>query len=272
MDIDIKYELEKCANDFYYFCENYVKIIDINRNLVDFKLYDYQKRYINEIENNRFLINKKFRMGGFTTTNLVWSLWNCMFKYDQNIIFLSKQDRDCINNSDLLRDVIINLPDWLKPHMNKLSDYSFVFNKSENKIHFNVPEMCCGKHSNYVFIEEAAFIKNMDQHWKAIFPLIASKRGRCIISSSIDDSSVNSTNWFKKTYQDAEQNKIWFSIFHCSYLENPIFATYEWQSKMKNILGEKYWKSAVLCEFEDKDLNCVLYKDKVIYNGMIYDF
>ena len=56
MNTNTKYELEKCANDFYYFCENYVKIIDINRNLVDFKLYDYQKRYINEIENNRFLM------------------------------------------------------------------------------------------------------------------------------------------------------------------------------------------------------------------------
>ena len=39
-------EYIKCSQDVIYFVETYMKIINIDRGLVSFKLYDYQKEMI----------------------------------------------------------------------------------------------------------------------------------------------------------------------------------------------------------------------------------
>ena len=54
-------EMKRCAEDFVYFCENYVKINDPTIGMINFTLYAYQKRYVEELQNNKFLITKKFR-------------------------------------------------------------------------------------------------------------------------------------------------------------------------------------------------------------------
>ena len=43
---DLIAEYVKCANDPVYFTETYMKIISINEGLINFKLYDYQKKMI----------------------------------------------------------------------------------------------------------------------------------------------------------------------------------------------------------------------------------
>jgi hypothetical protein len=242
--MDTELEIKKCADDFIYFCENYVKIICPTKGLILFDPYDYQKRYVETIENNKFVICKKFRNGGFTTTALIWSLWNCMFKNDQYFAFISKTDRECVINGNLLKFIIDEFPDWLKPKMDKLNSHSLIFNNSENKIYLINPEEMCSKSPKFTFIEEAAFINYMDKHWKSIHPAIHSKN--CVIIST-----PNGKNWFYETYTNAEQNKNQFKVFECIYLEHPKYCTKEWELEMKPLLGEKGWKQEILCEFLD---------------------
>ena len=46
-------EYVKCSQDFFFFCENYVKIINVDDGLVPFKLFNYQKRMLKEVNDNR---------------------------------------------------------------------------------------------------------------------------------------------------------------------------------------------------------------------------
>lgn len=49
-------EFEKCYNDVNYFIEKYCKIVSLDRGLVNFDLYDFQKEMVDIMSNNRFSI------------------------------------------------------------------------------------------------------------------------------------------------------------------------------------------------------------------------
>lgn len=54
------YEIEeyvKCRDDPVYFCRKYVKIINLDRGLVNFDMWDFQEKMIKTFSENRFVIN-----------------------------------------------------------------------------------------------------------------------------------------------------------------------------------------------------------------------
>ena len=57
-------EYVKCRDNPIYFIENYVKIVNLDRGLVTFKCYDYQKEVIDIIHKNRYSIAKWPRQSG----------------------------------------------------------------------------------------------------------------------------------------------------------------------------------------------------------------
>ena len=67
-------EYIKCSNDPIYFLENYVKIVHVDEGLVSFKMYDFQKKLVNAITDNRNVIVKTGRQVGKTTTTIGWLL------------------------------------------------------------------------------------------------------------------------------------------------------------------------------------------------------
>jgi hypothetical protein len=57
-------EIMKCYKDPIYFIENYVKIVHIDKGLVPFKLYDFQKKMVSTITENRHVIMTLPRQSG----------------------------------------------------------------------------------------------------------------------------------------------------------------------------------------------------------------
>lgn len=49
-------EIYKCKNSFEYFLENYVEILSLDKGQVPFKPYEYQRRAMKKIVDNRFSI------------------------------------------------------------------------------------------------------------------------------------------------------------------------------------------------------------------------
>ena len=49
-------EYIKCSQDPIYFIEKYIKVVSLDEGLVPFNLYDYQRRIVEIVENNRFVI------------------------------------------------------------------------------------------------------------------------------------------------------------------------------------------------------------------------
>ena len=43
-------ELAKCANDINYFCNNYMKIVNVDKGLMNFQTYPFQSKIINSVQ------------------------------------------------------------------------------------------------------------------------------------------------------------------------------------------------------------------------------
>jgi hypothetical protein len=57
-------EYRKCSEDVIYFIENYMKIINLDRGLVPFEMYDYQKELLKIYTTERYAISKWSRQSG----------------------------------------------------------------------------------------------------------------------------------------------------------------------------------------------------------------
>jgi hypothetical protein len=57
-------EYMKCAKDPEYFIEHYIKIVNLDKGLVPFKLYPFQKRLVKTIHKNRFVVSLLPRQSG----------------------------------------------------------------------------------------------------------------------------------------------------------------------------------------------------------------
>jgi Terminase large subunit, T4likevirus-type, N-terminal/Terminase RNaseH-like domain/LAGLIDADG-like domain len=69
-DVKIQYTKEqveeyiKCSQDINYFCEKYVKIVSVDKGLINFNPFQYQKNMFNTFESNRYTICKMPRQVG----------------------------------------------------------------------------------------------------------------------------------------------------------------------------------------------------------------
>ena len=112
-----QYQIEeyiKCAQDPIYFIENYVTIIHVDRGVIPFKLYPFQRDMIKSVHENRRVVGRIGRQSGKSQTTIAYILWSSIFNDTQNIVILA-------NKGSLARDLLDryqrsyeNLPQWLQ--------------------------------------------------------------------------------------------------------------------------------------------------------------
>ena len=91
-------EYQKCADDPIYFMETYVRIVSLDEGLVPFKMYNFQKKIVDTIHNNRFTICKLPRQSGKSTTTISYLMHYALFNPNSNIALLA-------NKSSTARDI-----------------------------------------------------------------------------------------------------------------------------------------------------------------------
>lgn len=239
-------EYAKCALDFFYFANKYVKILHPKRGAVRFICYNYQRSVVTDFEKYRFNLISKFRQGGLTTLAELWGLWRCLFKLDQQIVLLSKTDTEAITAGEIVNTAVKHLPTWLQPQKNegKWNDHQKHFPETGGKMTFGTPERARGLAITYLIVDEAAFIPDMEKHWKAIYPTI-STGGNCIVVSTVNGLG----NWYEKIYHKSKRCGKPFHVIDLDYQTHPDYNKPEWVSDQKAQLGEKGWLQEVLRSF-----------------------
>ena len=74
-----------------YFIKNYVEIINVDRGLVKFDLWDFQEDMINHFHNERFVICKMPRQTGKSTTIISYLLHYILFNPEVNVAVLANK-------------------------------------------------------------------------------------------------------------------------------------------------------------------------------------
>ena len=238
-------EIIKCRESFAYFCQKFVRILHPKFGLVRFILYNYQKKCIKDYENHRFNIISKFRQGGLTTVSVIYGLYLCLFQLDQQILFISKTDREAVASGMMLDRIIENMPKWL---VNKddarWNDHFKAVASTGSFLRFHSPEASRGKSCSLLIVDEAAFVDNMDTHWAAVYPVLSSG-GRAIVISTTNGVG----NWYEKTYHDAQTGKNLFHVIDIDYYEHPQYCEDGWAEEMRTQLGERKFQQEIMRSF-----------------------
>jgi len=242
-------EFRKCGFSFKYFCENYVKITNPGKGkgLIPFRLYPFQERVVNDFLENRFNIVRKFRQAGLTTVASIYGLWRCMFDMDQRIILISKTDREAVKVGADIAMVIQHLPAWLKPDMKANAKHEKEFVNTNSMMWFYTPEAARSRAASFLILDEAAFIKNMPEHWAAMYPILA-QGGNCAVISTVNGMK-GVGEWYYDIYTKAEQGRNNFHVIDLFFKEHPDYAKPEFEAMTRPNLGEKRWAQEFLGTF-----------------------
>jgi len=241
-------EIVKCVESFPYFCQKYIKILHPTKGLIPFVLFKYQARCIVEYEEHRFNIISKFRQGGLTTVTLLYGLWKCMFELDRQIMTLSKTDREAVGTGMMVDRAVDYMPLWLKPKKDgKWNDHLKQFPDTGGALQFYSPEAARGKSVTFLIIDEAAFIPDMESHWKAMWPVL-STGGSCVLVSTVNGLG----NWYEETYTNAKEGKNKFHVIDLDYWEHPDYNQKnnpKWADEQRAQLGGRGFLQEVLRSF-----------------------
>jgi len=167
----LKILIGRCKKSVSYFIQTFCKIKHPSIGLLDFQLFSYQKRCLEDFRNHQFNIFKKCRQTGVSTLTGAYCLWFAMFHSNKTILIVSKRDleaKEFLNRN--VKFVYNNLPDWMKQIWQTPIDNEHQFgftNGSTIRSLTSSPDTLRSYASSLNIIDEAAFMPHMEAMWAA---------------------------------------------------------------------------------------------------------
>jgi hypothetical protein len=213
-------EIAKCAEDPVYFIKTYVKIVNVDRGLIPFDMWDFQEDMVRTFHNNRFTIAKMPRQVGKTTTTVGYMLWAAIFNEEYTVGILA-------NKGQLARDILSRiqkayeyLPSWLQQGIMTWNKGSLELeNGSKIFAYATSAAGVRGGTYNLIFLDEFAFVPhNMAvEFFTSTYPVISSGQ----TSKVIIVSTPNGLNLFYKMWTDAIENRSTYKTVEVHWSQVP---------------------------------------------------
>ena len=240
-------EYIKCAKDPVYFIRNYVQIVNVDRGLIPFEMYDFQQGMVETFDANRFVICKLPRQSGKSTTVTAYMLWLILFSDNQNIAI-------CANKGALARDLHAkiklayeHLPKWLQQGV-------VVWNKGDIELENGSKIVAAATSSsairggsyNLIFLDEFAFVGNnmADEFFSSVYPTISSGTTTKVFIVS----TPSGMNHFYKMWADAEEQRSNYIPISVHWSEVP-GRDDKWKTETIQNTSEEQFKQEFECEF-----------------------
>lgn len=199
---DLLKEYVKCSQDPVYFAENYIKIVHVDKGLVPFSMYDYQKEITTKISNNRRVAVLTARQAGKTTTAVAVILHYILFNEYKTVAILA-------NKGDSAREVLSRvqlayeaLPKWIQQGVEEWNKGNITL-ENGCKIYAGTTSSSAirGKSIAFLYLDEVAFIEGYDEFFASVYPTISSGETTKLLMTS----TPNGLNHFYKTCKGAEE-------------------------------------------------------------------
>ena len=195
-------EYMRCAEDPEYFALKYIKIVHVDKGLVPFDMYDYQKDICNKIFNNRRVAVLTARQSGKTTTAVAVILHYILFNEYKTVAILA-------NKGDASREVLARiklayeaLPKWLQQGIEEWNKGNIALENGCQVLAGTTSSSAIrGKSVNFLYLDEVAFIEGYDEFFASVYPTISSGESTKLLMTS----TPNGLNHFWKTCKGAEE-------------------------------------------------------------------
>jgi len=212
-------EYIKCTNDPAYFARNYIKIINLDRGLVNFDLYPYQEKMFDHFNSNRFSVVLACRQSGKSISSVVYLLWYAIFHPEKTITILANKGS---TSREMLARVTLaleNLPWFLQPGCKILNKGSIEFSNNSRIIAASTSGSSIrGMSVNLLFLDEFAFVERATEFYTSTYPVISSgKDTKVIITSTANGIG----NIFHKIWEGAVQGTNEYKPFTVNWWDVP---------------------------------------------------
>lgn len=240
-------EYVKCAHDAKYFIESHIKIVNVDKGLVSFNLYDFQETMVDTFVDNRFSICKLPRQSGKSTTVVGYMLWNILFNDNQNCAILA-------NKGQLARDLLAkiqlsyeNLPKWLQQGVITWNKGNIELENGSKVVASSTSSSAIrGGSYNLIFLDEFAFVSmNLaEEFFASVYPTISSGS----TSKIIIVSTPNGLNHFYKMWTDAMEQRSNYVPIEVHWRDVP-GRDDKWRDETIRNTSEDQFRQEFECEF-----------------------
>ena len=184
-------EWRKCARDEPYFLRKYWHIAHPAHGRILFDLRDAQSAALTHWDNHRYSLTLKARQIGWSTLVAAHQFWLAFFHPDQNIIDLSRTEREAVQLLRKTKYGFSHLPRWmvdrgprsLVEHQQRM----FFGNGSQIVSMPSASDPARGESATLIVVDEWAFLPNPEEAWSSIEP-VADVGGRIIGLSTANGS------------------------------------------------------------------------------------
>ena len=284
MGVEVQYtqdqvqEYIKCSKDPVYFAAKYIKIVNVDKGLMPFKMWDFQKDMIRLFHENRFCITKCPRQVGKTTTSVAYLLWLTLFSDSQNIAVLA-------NKGSLARDILAkyqlayeNLPMWLQQGVVTWNKGNVELENGSKIIAASTSSSAVrGGAFNVVFLDEFAFVPAniANEFFNSVYPVISSGKTTKIIIVS----TPNGMNLFYKLWMDAIGKKNGYKPFQIHWSMVP-GRDEKWKEETIKNTSEEQFRQEFECEFlgstntliSGSKLAQLVYQEPIVKHELLHIF
>ena len=186
-------EWRRCVRDEKYFLERYWHIAHPSDGRILFQLRDAQSEALSQWGANRYSLTLKARQIGWSTLVAAHQFWLAFFHSDQNIIDLSRTEREAILLLRKTKYGASHLPMWMTergPKSMVEHQQRMVFqNGSQITSMPSASDPARGESATLIVVDEWAFLPNPEEAWASIEPV--SDIGGRIIGLSTANGSGN---------------------------------------------------------------------------------
>ena len=177
-------EILKCGKNPVHFMKKYCKIQHPVRGLIPFDTYEFQDDCVTSFQEHRFNIVLKSRQLGLSTVSAAYVVWYAIFKKDKNILVIATKLNTAINFIKKVKTMLDNLPPWLLLTKFEPTKQSIRFdNGSSITAVPTSPDAGRSEALALLIVDEAAFIRDFDDIWTALYPTLSTGGSAIILST-----------------------------------------------------------------------------------------
>lgn len=212
-------EYMKCSQDPAYFAQTYCKVINLDKGLVSFDLYPYQKNMFKHFNENRFNVVLACRQSGKSISSVCYLLWYVLFHPERIVAILANKGdtaREMLGRVTLMLE---NIPFFLQPGCKALNKGSIEFsNNSRIVARATSGSSIRGMSVNLLYLDEFAFVEDATKFYTATYPVISSSESSKIIITS---TANGVGNMFHTIWEGAVQGTNQFHPFRVDWWDVP---------------------------------------------------
>ena len=212
-------EYAKVSKDPVYFAEKYCKVISLDRGLVPFKLYPYQKNMFRHFNEHRFNIVLACRQSGKSISACAYLLWFALFHSEKTVAVLANKGATAREMLARITLMLENIPFFLQPGCKALNKGSIEFsNNSRILASATSGSSIRGLSVNLLYLDEFAFVERANEFYTSTYPVVSSGKDTKIIVTSTANGIGNT---FYKIWEGATQGVNEFTPFRVDWWDVP---------------------------------------------------